>query len=188
MSPSKVVRDGMGGEMRVAAPGVSCWGFLLGVPESAAVYHRKHAANALHARLCHLSQQWLLLYVVNCDTEQSRQWLWQLLSFVTQDRANSEVKAATSEDYASIQMTLIPQAAASSGIWGCDYPASPPYRQPADDRMPEIQAHVTLGLVGQAVPCAQIVIGADGGGADLDLSTGSLRITNHCKQVCKIHK
>ncbi len=102
---------------------------------------------------------------------------------LTQDRADSEIKEATSEDYASVQLTLIPQAAASSGIWGEDHPASPPYQQPTDERMPEVQAHVTLGLVGQAATCAHVVIGADAGGAELDLSLGSLKITNHHKQV-----
>ncbi len=103
-----------------------------------------------------------------------------------QDRTDSEIKEATSEDYASVQLTLIPQAAASSGMWGSDHPASPPYQQPTDDRMPEIQAHVTLGLLGKAPSCAQMVIGADAGGAVLNLSTGSLEITNHQKQVCLV--
>lgn len=101
-----------------------------------------------------------------------------------QDRADSEVKEATSEDYASMQLTLMPQAAASSGVWGGDHPASPPYRHPTDDRMPEIQAHVTMGLLGQAPSCAKVVVGADAGGAVLNLMTGDLQITNHQKQVC----
>ena len=101
-----------------------------------------------------------------------------------QDRADSEVKEATSEDYASMQLTLTPQAAASSGVWGGDHPASPPYRHPTDDRMPEIQAHVTMGLLGQAPSCAKVVIGADAGGAVLNLMTGDLQITNQQKQVC----
>ena len=101
-----------------------------------------------------------------------------------QDRADSEVKEATSEDYASMQLTLMPQASASSGVWGSDHPASPPYRHPTDDRMPEIEAHVTMGLVGQAPACAKVVIGADAGGAVLNLLTGDLQITNQQKQVC----
>ena len=100
-----------------------------------------------------------------------------------QDRADNEIKEATSEDYASLQMTLTPQPAASSGVWGPDHPASPPYRQPTDDRMPEIQTHVTMCLVAQAKPCMQYVLGADRGGAELDLMTGSLSITNPGKQV-----
>ena len=100
-----------------------------------------------------------------------------------QDRADSEIKEATSEDYASVQMTLIPQPMASSGVWGDEHPASPPYQQPTDDRMPEIQAHVTMCLVAQAKSCMKYVIGADGGAADLDIMTGSLSITNHQKQV-----
>lgn len=100
-----------------------------------------------------------------------------------QDRADSQIKEATSEDYASVQMTLIPQASASSGIWGSDHPASPPYRQPSDDRMPEIQAHVTMCLVAQAKSRMTYVIGADRGAADLDVMSGSLSITNHQKQV-----
>ena len=100
-----------------------------------------------------------------------------------QDSADSESKEATSEDYASVQLTLTPQAAASSGIWGRDHPASPPYREPADVRMPEIQAHATMSLIGQPKSLAQIVIGADAGGAELDLTTGNLKITNQKKQV-----
>ena len=100
-----------------------------------------------------------------------------------QGRANSEIKDATSEDYASVQLTLIPQPSASSGIWGCDHPASPPYQKPYDDRMPEIQAHITTVLAGQATRQAQMVIGADAGGAALNLSDGSLSITNQHKQV-----
>lgn len=80
-------------------------------------------------------------------------------------------------------MTLTPQSAASSGVWGFDHPASPPYKQPTDDRMPEIQAHVTLCLVAQAKPCMQCVIGADRGAAEFDLLTGSLSITNRRNQV-----
>lgn len=109
------------------------------------------------------------------------------MSSFVQDRADSEIKEATSEDYASLQMTLKPQSAASSGIWGADHPASPPYRQPSDARMPEIQAHVTMCLVAQAMPCMQYVIGADAGAAELDMMTGSLSITNQQKQVrCNI--
>ena len=80
-------------------------------------------------------------------------------------------------------MTLQPQSAASSGIWGVDHPASPPYRQPNDDRMPQIETHVTMCLVAQAKACMQYVIGADLGAAELDMMTGSLSITNHQKQV-----
>ena len=49
--------------------------------------------------------------------------------------------------------------------------------------MPEIQAHVTMCLVAQARPCMNYVIGADGGAAELDVMTGSLKLTNHRKQV-----
>ena len=107
----------------------------------------------------------------------------EVVSWLIQDRQNSQIKEATSEDYASFQMTLTPQSAASSGVWGSDHPASPPYKQPTDDRMPEIQAHVTLCLVAQSKPCMQCVIAADGGAAELDPLTGSLTITNHRKQV-----
>ena len=47
--------------------------------------------------------------------------------------------------------------------------------------MPEIQAHLTTVLAGQATRQAQVVIGADAGAAVLNLSDGSLRITNQRK-------
>lgn len=111
-----------------------------------------------------------------------------MTAWFIQDRADSEFKEATSEDYASLQMTLQPQCAASSGIWGADHPASPPYRKPSDDRMPQIEAHVTMCLVAQAKACMQYVVGADLGAAELDMMTGSLSITNHQKQVRYIHR